>query len=165
VPQSLANVLVHLIFSTKERQPFLRDVALREQMHHYLAGISKDRECTPIRVGGTEDHVHILAQQARTITLADWTKELKRGSSLWIKTREKVLASFQWQNGYGAFSVSPSQCPEVDRYITNQEEHHRKLSFQDEYRLFLRKHGIEYDERYVWDRRSRGDHDYSTPSG
>jgi putative transposase len=151
MPQSLANVLVHLIFSTMERHPFLDDADLREEMHRYLAGISKHLECPPVRVGGTENHVHILARQGRTITLADWIKELKRGSSLWVKTKGESLALFHWQNGYGAFSVSPSQSATVERYIANQEEHHRKQTFQEEFRVFMERHKIEYDERHVWD--------------
>lgn len=151
MPQSLANVLVHMVFSTKDRRPFLQDAALRAEMHSYLAGISKSLNCSAIRVGGMEDHVHLLARQARTISLADWIKELKRGSAIWIKTRDAALASFQWQAGYGAFSVSQSQSDVVERYIAAQEVHHRKVSFQDELRHLLRKHNIEYDERYVWD--------------
>jgi REP element-mobilizing transposase RayT len=151
MPQSLANVLVHIVFSTKGREAMLRGPDLRAEMHKYLGGISKTLECPTIIVGGTEDHVHLLARQARTIVLADWVKELKRGSSLWIKTKDRTLESFQWQAGYGAFSVSQSQSGRVERYIAGQEEHHRKLSFQDEFRELLRKHNIEFDERYVWD--------------
>jgi REP element-mobilizing transposase RayT len=151
MPQSLANVLVHLIFSTKDRYPFLRDPELRDEMHRYLSGTSENLDCPPVRVGGTEDHVHFLARLGRSISLADWIKELKRVSSLWIKTKDNSLAAFHWQLGYGAFSVSQSQSATVDQYIANQEEHHLTVSFQEEFRQFLRKHGIEFDERYVWD--------------
>lgn len=151
MPQSLSNVLVHIVFSTKERRPFLQDAVLRDEMHHYLGGISQCLECPPVRVGGVPDHVHILARQSRTITLADWVKELKRGSSLWIKEREPALEAFHWQAGYGAFSVSQSQSARVDNYIARQEEHHRTARFQDEFRGLLKKHGIDYDEQYVWD--------------
>jgi len=151
MPQSLANLLVHLVFSTKNRQPFLCEPELRDEMHRYLAGISKGMECLPIRVGGADDHVHILARQARTVSLADWIKELKRGSSLWIKTKGVAFAQFHWQGGYAAFSVSQSQSAAVERYIAEQERHHRKMTFQDELREFLKKHKVEYDERYVWD--------------
>ena len=129
----------------------LRGDDLRAEMHKYLGGISNNLDCPPIIVGGTDDHVHLLARQARTIALADWVKELKRGSSIWVKTKGQALESFQWQAGYGAFSVSQSQSARVQRYIAGQEEHHRRLSFQDEFRQLLRKHGIEFDERYVWD--------------
>ena len=151
MPQSLANVLVHVVFSTKQRRPFLRDADLRRQMHCFLAGISTNLDCPTLIVGGTEDHVHLLGRQSRTITLAEWIKELKRASSIWIKTKQASLKDFQWQSGYGAFSVSPSQCPRVQRYIGGQEEHHRRLSYQNEFRRLLDKHGIEYDEQYVWD--------------
>src|SRR4051794_3294692 len=103
MPQSLANVLVHIIFSTKERHPFLRDAGLRDEMHHYLGGLSNRLDCPPACVGGTDDHVHILARQGRGISLSEWIKELKRESSLWVKTKGVTLATFHWQNGYGAF--------------------------------------------------------------
>ena len=151
MPQSLANLLVHIVFSTKDRRPFLRDPNLRDEMHRYLAGITKDMECPPVRVGGVEDHIHLLARQARTVTLADWIKELKRGSSMWAKSKGPLLQDFQWQGGYAAFSVSQSQSEQVDRYVARQEEHHRKMTFQDELRMLLEKHQVEYDERYVWD--------------
>jgi len=151
MPQSLSNVLVHLVFSTKERRPLLRDVDVRAAMHRYLAGISGRLRCPVIAAGGVEDHVHLLARQARTVALADWVKELKRASSLWVKRHEASLAGFHWQAGYGAFSVSQSQSAEVERYVVHQEEHHRKFDFQHEFRRLLEVHGIEYDERYVWD--------------
>jgi REP element-mobilizing transposase RayT len=151
MPQSLANVLVHIIFSTKQRRPFLQDADVRADLHSYLAGISRNHDCPPVRVGGTEDHVHILARQARTISLADWVMELKRASSIWCKEKGPALELFQWQAGYGAFSVSQSQSPRVEQYIAGQEEHHRKMTFQEEFREFLKNYEIEYDERYVWD--------------
>ena len=151
MPQSLSNVLVHIVFSTKERRAMLRGDDLRREMYKYLGGISNNLDCPPIIVGGTDDHVHLLARQARTIALADWIKELKRGSSIWIKTKGQALECFQWQAGYGAFSVSQSQSARVQRYVASQEEHHGRLSFQDEFRQLLHKHGLEFDERYVWD--------------
>jgi putative transposase len=151
MPQSLSNVLVHIAFSTKGRKAMLRGPDLLAEMHRYLGGVSKNLDCPTIIVGGTDDHVHLLARQARTISLADWIKELKRASSLWIKTKDQTFESFQWQAGYGACSVSQSQSARVHRYIACQEEHHRRLSFQDESRRLLQKHGVEFDERYVWD--------------
>jgi len=149
MPQSLSNVLVHLVFSTKERRPLLRDAAKRQAMHRYLAGISERLGCPSIRVGGTEDHVHVLARQARTITLADWVKELKRASSLWAGSQS--AGEFHWQAGYGAFSVSQSQSAEVERYVAEQAEHHRRFDFQQEFRKLLQLHGVEWDEHYIWD--------------
>ena len=149
--QSLANVLVHIVFSTKERRALLRNDDLRIEMHRYLAGVSANLECPAIIVGGATDHVHLLANQSRTITLAEWVKELKRASSLWAKKKSPQWSLFQWQAGYGAFSVSRSQKDRVQEYIGSQEEHHRRLSFQDELRQILKKHGIAFDERYVWD--------------
>jgi putative transposase len=151
MPQSLANLLVHIVFSTKERQPFLRNAKLRDEMHRYLAGISDDLHCPAVRIGGIDDHVHLLARQARTISLADWIKELKRGSSVWAKERAEELKDFHWQGGYAAFSVSQSQSAAVEDYIAAQEQHHAKRTFQDELRELLKKHEVEYDERFVWD--------------
>jgi len=151
MPQSLANVVVHLIFSTKDRRPLLRDVELRRAMHKYLGGTSGTLNCNPIIVGGIEDHVHLLAQQARTISISEWVKELKRVTSLWAKEHDSRLRDFQWQAGYGAFSVSQSEVGRVELYIQQQEEHHRKFDFKTEYRTLLERHRIEFDERYVWD--------------
>jgi len=151
MPQSLANVLVHIVFSTKERRALLQNSDLRNEMHRYLAGISSKLDCPAIIVSGSTDHLHLLANQSRTITLAEWVKELKRASSLWAKKKNPQWGLFQWQAGYGAFSVSQSQKVRVQEYIRTQEEHHRQMSFQDELRQILKKHGIAFDERYVWD--------------
>ena len=118
-------------------------------MHAHLGVVSDRLLCSAIVVGGTADHVHLLARQARTITLAEWVKELKRVSSLWAK--ERGLANFQWQSGYGAFSVSQSQSQTVASYIARQDEHHRRVGFQDEMRRLLQRHRVEWDERYMWD--------------
>jgi REP element-mobilizing transposase RayT len=150
MPQSLSAVYIHLVFSTKHRQPFLHDEALRKDLHSFLGGTSKTLECPPLIVGGVEDHIHLLARFGRTITQAEWVKELKRVSNLWLK-EEGGLANFEWQSGYADFSVSQSNLDQVTTYIANQEKHHRKMSFQDEVRGLLTKHKIEWDERYVWD--------------
>ena len=151
MPQSLAKILVHAVFSTKERRPFLRDPALREELHRYLGGIFSHLDCQPIIVGGVEDHVHLLSALSRTCQPAEMVKEVKRGSSVWIKERDPALREFCWQNGYGIFSIGFSQTKEVRDYITGQELHHRKVSFQDELRALLRRYQIAFDERYVWD--------------
>jgi putative transposase len=149
--QSLAKILLHLVFSTKERRSFLRDQPLCEELHRYLGGILTHLDCQPLVIGGVEEHVHILFVHSRTATVADVVKELKRGSSVWLKTKSPTLAEFSWQNGYGVFSIGQSQVDDVRAYIAGQEEHHRKNSFQDEFRRLLQRYEVEYDERYVWD--------------
>jgi len=151
MPQSLAQVYLHIVFSTKDRTPWLSDRAIRNELHHYLGGTSNNLGCPVIRVGGVEDHIHLLCRFGRSITIADFVRDLKRESSKWLKTKSLALADFHWQNGYGSFSVSPSHVPALTTYIDNQEEHHRTESFQDEYRRVLKKYGLEWDERYVWD--------------
>ena len=151
MPQSLAKILVHTVFSTKDRRPFLRDTALRQELHHYLGGILKNLECQPFVGGGVEDHVHLLASLSRTCAPAEMVKEVKRGSSLWAKERDAGMWDFGWQNGYGIFSIGSSQIEDVRRYIAEQEQHHRKVSFQDEFRLLQKRYELAYDERYVWD--------------
>jgi len=149
MPQSLSAVYLHLIFSTKERRPVLRDPVMRASLHSYLGAISKQLGCTPIITGGVEDHVHLLARFGRTITQAEWVKELKRVSSLWLK-KEHEMRHFEWQGGYADFSVSQSNLQKVRDYIANQNRHHQKINFQDELRLLLTRHRIEWDERYIW---------------
>ena len=151
MPQSLAQIYLHLVFSAKERRPFLEDVSIRNEMHHYLGGICNNLGCPILRVGGTADHVHLLLRFGRTLTVADLIQELKRESSKWVKTKHAALGDFHWQNGYGAFSVSPGHVEALRAYIASQEEHHRTVSFQEEYRRLLAKYGLEWDERYVWD--------------
>jgi putative transposase len=151
MPQSLAKILVHTVFSTKDRRPILRDRAIRLELHHYLGGILNNLDCQPIIVGGVEDHVHLLSTLSRTCTSADMVKELKRGSSIWLKTKGVDLQDFAWQSGYGIFSIGFSQIEAVKTYIATQDEHHKEVSFQDEFRSLLKRYQIEFDERYVWD--------------
>jgi REP element-mobilizing transposase RayT len=151
MPQSLAKILIHTVFSTKDRRPVLKDCGLREELHRYLGGILSNLDCPSLIVGGVEDHVHFLCSLSRTCTVADMVKEVKRGSSLWVKTKSTELDEFSWQNGYGAFSIGSSQVERVREYIANQVEHHRRISFQDEFRTLLERYAIEFDERYVWD--------------
>ena len=149
--QSLAKILVHTFFSTKDRRPFLRDKPLREELHRYLGGILTNLDSQPLIIGGVEDHVHLLHTLSRTTTIAGTVKEVKRGSSLWLKTKSPALGDFEWQAGYGAFSIGFLQVDAVRAYIAGQEEHHRKISFQDEFRALLKRYEVEFDERYVWD--------------
>jgi len=151
MPQSLARILVHFVFSTKYRHPFLAEKNIRNEMHAYLGGVCKGVGCPVLIVGGVADHVHILSLLTRTLSVADVMGEIKRESSKWIKSKGQMLTKFAWQNGYGAFSVGQSEVERVRTYIAGQEEHHRKKTFQDEYRAFLEEYGVEYDERYVWD--------------
>ena len=149
--QSLARLWTHLIFSTKNRLPFLSDKKLRTDIHAYLAKMLHEQDCETLIVNGVEDHVHALLALSRTHSIASVVKEIKRTSSSFAKELSSTLAKFHWQAGYGAFSVSQSNLNEVIKYIENQEEHHKRVTFQDEYRAFLKAYGIEYDERYVWD--------------
>jgi len=151
MPQSLSVIYVHLVFSTKDRRPFLRDQKLRGTLHAYLGEVSKRLDCPPILVGGVEDHVHILARFGRTISQAEWVKELKRVSNQWLKEQGVDFTGFEWKGGYADFSVSQSNLEQVKEYVARQEEHHRKLTFQDELRALLRKHQVQWDERYIWD--------------
>ena len=145
--QSLARLWTHLTFSTKNRFPFLTDNVLRSEMHAYLAEMLRKHGCKTLIVGGVEDHAHALFDLPRTLPIAAVVKEVKRTSSGWVKKTSRRLSKFHWQGGYAAFSVSQSNLQEVIRYIENQEEHHKRVTFQDEYRAFLKAYGVEYDER------------------
>jgi putative transposase len=149
--QSLANVILHIVFSTKERRPFLHTPEFRGTMSGYLVGTLQNLKCPSISVGVVEDHVHVLCHLSRTISIADLIAELKSSSSERIKDEGREVAAFYWQNGYGAFSVSESMVPTLKTYIANQESHHKRMSFKDEFRQLLIRHRIEFDERYVWD--------------
>jgi REP element-mobilizing transposase RayT len=149
--QSLAKILVHTVFSTKERRPFLKNRDVRIELHAYVGGILGNLDCQPIIVGGVEDHVHLLCALSRTQTAAGVVKEVKRGSTLWLKAQWTELAEFSWQSGYGMFSIGASQAPVVKRYIASQEMHHQTISFQDEFLTLLRRYDMDFDQRYVWD--------------
>ena len=150
MPQSLSRVLVHLIFSTKNRAPVFTD-AISDELHPYLSVVLNDHDSPSLQVGGVEDHVHLLFGLSRTMTIAQIVEAIKTSSSKWIKTKDERYGYFHWQAGYGAFSVSSSQVSRVIRYIQNQPDHHRRFSFQDEFRRILQRHQVEFDERYVWD--------------
>ena len=150
MPQSLVKNLIHLVFSTKFRRPWLHDDA-RDSLFAYQSGIFKEWESPALVIGGVEDHVHALFSLSKNHALKKIVEEVKKGSSKWMKTEGTRNREFHWQNGYAAFSVSESNVPEVRRYIENQYEHHRKLTFQEELRALLTRHGVEFDERYVWD--------------
>ena len=142
--QSLSKVILHIIFSIRNREPWLdRDV--RPRMHAYLATICHDLGADLVRVGGVADHVHIVTTLPRTVSQAQLVEQIKKASSKWIKALDARYRGFFCQRGYGAFSVSPSQ------YVEAQQEHHRTRTFQEEYRELLGTHGVDFDEPYVWD--------------
>ncbi|MCC6360854.1 MAG: IS200/IS605 family transposase [Phycisphaerales bacterium] len=150
MPQSLARVNIHLIFSTKHRRRILDD-AVRDSLHRYMATVMANTKCPATLINSVEDHAHILFELGRTTAISEAVEEVKGSSPRWIKTQGPQYADFAWQAGYGAFSVSESNVAAVRDYIANQREHHRTKSFEEEYRAFLVRHGMQFDERYVWD--------------
>jgi len=151
MPQSLSKIWIHIIFSTKNREPFFPDIEVRTKSHAYLAGICKQMNSPALIVGGVADHVHILCNQSKNLAMKDLIQNVKQDSSKWIKRQWPGLNYFHWQQGYGAFSVSPPQVDKVRHYIATQEEHHRNVGFQDEFRSILEGCHVPYDERFVWD--------------
>ncbi|WP_367871923.1 IS200/IS605 family transposase [Luteolibacter sp. Populi] len=148
--QSLASLLVHLVFSTKDREPSIPD-HLRKELHAYIGGIIAHRSGALLAAGSVADHIHLMISHPRTIAPAELVKEIKAGSSKWMNEREKRAFKFHWQSGYGIFSISPTHRPKLEEYIANQAEHHRVTTFQEEYRKLLTRCEVEWDERYVWD--------------
>jgi len=151
MPQSIAKVAVHIVFSTKERRPLLRPPELREELYAYMATILRNNVDSPvILIGGVDDHVHALVLLSRRFAITKVLEEMKTETSKWLKTKSSRLSTFSWQNGYGIFSVSESNIEQVKNYIAGQEEHHRRMTFQEEFRALCQRHGIEIDERYAW---------------
>ncbi|MFT3935839.1 MAG: IS200/IS605 family transposase [Chitinophagaceae bacterium] len=148
--QSLVKNYIHIVFSTKHRQQLIYP-PVENELHSYIGGICNKLDCHVIKVGGYTDHIHILCMLSKKIALMKLLEEIKSHSSKWIKTKGPDYENFYWQDGYGAFSVNPSQVDVVINYIANQHAHHDKQNFQDEYRGFLKKYKVDYDERYVWD--------------
>jgi len=148
--QSLVKNLVHLVYSTKDRQPWI-PAEHRAGLYAYQAGIFKQWESPALVIGGVEDHVHALFSLSKNHALKKIVEEVKKGSSKWMKTEGPRIDGFYWQAGYAAFSVSQSNVDAVKDYIEHQQEHHRKMTFQDELRAFFKKYEMEFDERYVWD--------------
>lgn len=147
--QTLTRVLVHFITSTKERQPFITP-DIEPALHRYIGGIARNLDSPCLAIGGDVDHFHALISLSKNISLANLALNLKRDSSRWIKAKGGAMARFRWQDGYSTFSIGEAQVETLKRYIARQHEHHRKVSFQDELRIFLRKYKMEYDERYIW---------------
>lgn len=150
MPQSLSNVLIHIVFSTKNRAPFIQP-PIENELHRYLAATLRTLESPALSINGATDHVHILCALSRRIAIADLIELLKKPSSKWMKTKGPGLRSFFWQTGYGAFSIGESNREACLRYIAGQKTRHKRQSFQDEYREILNKYKVEFDERYVWD--------------
>ena len=150
MPQSLAKIYVHLIFSTKNRERILPD-DIRADLHAYMGGTLNGLGCPPIEINTEPDHAHLLFEMSRTGKLSNVVGQVKTSANDWLRARGPQFENFYWQGGYGAFSVSQSAVEEVRKYIRNQREHHQRVSFQDEFRAFLKQYEIEFDERYVWD--------------
>ena len=150
MPQSLSKVYVHIIFSTKNRLNTI-DKTIENSLYEYIGGICKGMECNPLIVGGHKNHIHVLCLLSRKVAQMKLLEEINKQSSKWIKTKGRQYQKFYWQDGYGIFSVNPSETKNVVNYIRQQEEHHEQKSFKDELRYFLNKHKVEYDERYLWD--------------
>lgn len=150
MPQSLAKLYAHLVFSTKNREPNLDD-EIRPRVHAYLATIVRSLDSPWVIVGGVADHVHLLFDMGKHHAPAAFVEQIKRESSKFVKTLGARYKRFYWQRGYGMFSVGPAHRDEAEAYVRNQEEHHRTKSFQDEFRAMLRRYGVEFDEQYVWD--------------
>ena len=148
--QSLSQVYVHITFSTKDRLPLI-DNEIKPRLTEYLGGVCRELDCTPLQVGGTNDHVHILCMLSKKITQMKLLEEVQKSSSKWIKTIAPKYRKFYWQNGYGIFSVNPSEVDIVVEYIKNQEEHHKTRTFKEEFLAFLKKYKVEYNEKYLWD--------------
>ena len=150
MPQSLARLHIHLVFSTKNRERIITD-DVRSPLHAYMATVLQNLGCAPVLINSVEDHAHLLFDLARTVSISQVVEEVKKSSSKWIKTQGQEFAGFAWQAGYGAFAVSESNVGTVRTYIANQREHHRTKTFQEEYRAFLERHNVAFDESYVWD--------------
>ena len=150
MPQSLSNVIVHLVFSTKDRVPII-DAEIESKLHAYLASVIRDTKSECYRIGGMPDHIHCAIRLSRTASQSELVELLKRSSSKWIKTQGSNYQNFSWQRGYGCFSISRTHLDKLISYISNQAHHHRQTSFQDEYRSLCQKNGVDFDESYVWD--------------
>jgi len=150
MPQSLSSILIHLVFSTKNRELFITP-NIEPELYPYMATIFHNHDSPSLIINGTMDHIHALFALGRTISIAELVEEVKTGSSKWLKTMGREFRNFHWQKGYGAFSIGQSDVSNVKAYIRNQKEHHRRVSFEEEYRRLLRSYEIEFDERYVWD--------------
>jgi REP element-mobilizing transposase RayT len=150
MPTTYTNLLYHIVFSTKQRQRLITN-DFKEELYRYIGGIIRAEGGIQLEIGGTDDHVHILAKLKPAESVSQMLNRIKANSSKWINENEKSSVRFAWQEGFAAFTVSESQVEPVRQYIRNQEQHHRRLTFQDELLAFLQRHGVEFDPRYLWD--------------
>lgn len=150
ISQSLSSLLIHLVFSTKSRQPLIQ-ANIESDVHKFMTQVSIKQGCPVLQIGGMPDHIHVLVNLSRNLTVSRLVTELKTGSSRWIKKINPNYSHFAWQNGYGAFSIGQSHLKQAIHYIATQKEHHKTMSFQDEFRALLKKYCVECDERYIWD--------------
>ncbi|PCJ63223.1 MAG: transposase [Planctomycetota bacterium] len=148
--QSLSNILTHIVFSTKNREAIIED-NIRENLHAYIGGIINRLKGVPLSIGSVADHIHLLIVLPRTCSPSNLIKEIKTSSTKWIKNQSSVYQNFHWQGGYGIFSISPNHKKALEQYIINQAEHHKKVTFQDEFLRLLKKNDIQWDDRYIWD--------------
>ena len=148
--QSLADIVLHIVFSTKERKPWI-DAMNEPELHAYICGICRNLNCPVIKINGVEDHIHVLLSLSRNIAISKLIAEIKSNSSRWIKTKDRKFREFSWQGGYGAFSVSRPQINGAIKYIEKQKEHHKTQIFKEEFLTMLKMGQIQYDEKYLWD--------------
>jgi len=148
--QSLSKLYVHIVFHIKNKKVIMRKQE-QDSLYAYMGSVIKDNQSIPIKINGVDDHIHILCILSKSVALSKLVEEIKRHSSRWIKTQDDYYKAFAWQGGYGGFSVSPSVLPRTEKYIENQEEHHKKQDTKKEFILFLNEYGIEYDEQYIWE--------------
>ena len=146
---SLTNLIYHVVFSTKHREALIR-AEIQIDLYNYIFGIIHNHQGSPLEIGGTEDHVHILLKIKASICLADMMREIKAGSSKWLNEIKNFNGTFGWQNGYGGFTVSASQVERVRAYVKNQKEHHQKNNFENEFVQFLEHNQLEYNPDYLW---------------
>ena len=150
MPSTYSNLLYHIIFSTKQREPLIT-LGWRDELYRYVAGILRGQDGLPLEIGGMPDHLHLVIRVRPDVSVSDIVRLVKANSSKWANERPDGMGRFAWQRGYGAFTVSVSQLDAVRQYVRSQEKHHRTRTFQEEFVEFLKHHGIEFDERYLWD--------------
>lgn len=150
MPSTFTNLLYHIVFSTRHREPLIKE-ELQEELYRYIGGIIRAEGGILLEIGGVADHVHLLSKIKPAVAVSEMLNKIKANSSKWINENKKSRDRFSWQEGYAAFTVSESQSPIVREYIRNQAEHHKKISFQDEFIALLEKHGVSYDPKYIWD--------------